>query len=209
MSKYFDVPGGPGVPGVVIIDPVTGAGVVPSGGSGGGGGGDASAANQLALNTLVGAVDEAAPGSDTANGGLNARLKRIAQRLTSLIGRLPDTLGAKAAAASLSVTPATDASFTTTLAGSNTGVQTSVAAATTDTVLLAANAARRGAYIFNDSTDELRLLLGAGTSSNTVLSERVPAGKSFAIGAGEYTGVIKGNWAGTNGAARVTEFTAA
>ncbi|TIN10377.1 hypothetical protein [Mesorhizobium sp.] len=35
--------------------------------------------------TLIGAVTEAAPASDTASSGLNGRLQRIAQRLTSLL----------------------------------------------------------------------------------------------------------------------------
>jgi hypothetical protein len=37
------------------------------------------------LKTLTGAVNESAPGTDTASSGLNGRLQRIAQRLTSLI----------------------------------------------------------------------------------------------------------------------------
>jgi hypothetical protein len=44
--------------------------------------------------TLVGSVTESAPASDTASSGLNGRLQRIAQRLTSLIGLLPTALGA-------------------------------------------------------------------------------------------------------------------
>lgn len=43
-------------------------------------------------NVLIGAVSEAAPASDTANSGLNGRLKRIAQNLTTLIGLLPTAL---------------------------------------------------------------------------------------------------------------------
>jgi hypothetical protein len=34
----------------------------------------------------IGATNETAPGSDTATAGLNGRLQRVAQRLTSLIG---------------------------------------------------------------------------------------------------------------------------
>jgi hypothetical protein len=76
-----------------------------------GGGGDASAENQVEEQVLIGAVDETAPASDTASSGLNGRLQRIAQRLTSLIALLPASLGIKTAAASLSVAPASDASF--------------------------------------------------------------------------------------------------
>jgi len=60
------------------------------------------------LEALTGAVAETAPASDTASSGLNGRLQRIAQRLTSLIALLPASLGAKAAAASLAVTQSTE-----------------------------------------------------------------------------------------------------
>lgn len=63
---------------------------------------------QTANNVLIGAVNEAAPGTDTANSGLNGRLQRIAQRLTSLITLLPTSIGQKAKAASLAVTLASD-----------------------------------------------------------------------------------------------------
>jgi hypothetical protein len=60
------------------------------------------------LNTKTGLVTETVPASDTASSGLNGRLQRIAQRLTSIIGQLPATLGQKAKAASLSVVVASD-----------------------------------------------------------------------------------------------------
>lgn len=56
----------------------------------------------------IGATNEAAPGTDTAASGLNGRLQRIAQRLTSLIALLPASLGAKAEAASFAVTASTE-----------------------------------------------------------------------------------------------------
>lgn len=74
-------------------------------------GGDASAANQLTEITALGAVTETAPATDTASSGLNGRLQRIAQRLTSLIALLPASLGIKTAAGSLSIAPASDAVF--------------------------------------------------------------------------------------------------
>lgn len=46
----------------------------------------------LEQSAIIGAVNESAPGSDTASSGLNGRLQRIAQRLTTLIGT---TLGVK------------------------------------------------------------------------------------------------------------------
>jgi hypothetical protein len=62
----------------------------------------------IAQALLLGAVNEAAPASDTASSGLNGRLQRIAQRITSMIALLPASLGGKAAASSLAVTLATD-----------------------------------------------------------------------------------------------------
>lgn len=75
---------------------------------GSGSGGDASAANQVAEQVLIGAVNETAPASDTANSGLNGRLQRIAQRITSLIALVPASLGSKAAASSFAVTDSTE-----------------------------------------------------------------------------------------------------
>lgn len=46
-----------------------------------------------ATDTLAGAVIETAPATDTASSGLNGRLQRIAQRLTSMIALLPTALG--------------------------------------------------------------------------------------------------------------------
>jgi hypothetical protein len=47
-----------------------------------------------AQSTLYGGVTETAPASDTASSGLNGRLQRIAQRLSSLIALVPTALGA-------------------------------------------------------------------------------------------------------------------
>lgn len=72
--------------------------------------GAATSANQSSELTLVGAVTETAPASDTASSGLNGRLQRIAQRLTSLLSLLPTSLGQKTMANSLAVTVASDQS---------------------------------------------------------------------------------------------------
>lgn len=54
----------------------------------------ATATLQTAGNVLTGAVNETAPASDTASSGLNGRLQRIAQRITSLIALIPAALDA-------------------------------------------------------------------------------------------------------------------
>jgi hypothetical protein len=50
--------------------------------------GAATETTLAAGNTLTGAVTETAPASDTASSGLNGRLQRIAQRLTTIIAGL-------------------------------------------------------------------------------------------------------------------------
>lgn len=46
------------------------------------------------FDTKTGSLTETAPATDTASSGLNGRLQRIAQRITSLIALLPAALGA-------------------------------------------------------------------------------------------------------------------
>lgn len=68
----------------------------------------ATSALQTAGNVLLGDVAEAAPALDTASSGLNGRLQRIAQRITSLIALLPAALGQGTMAQSLRVVLASD-----------------------------------------------------------------------------------------------------
>lgn len=70
------------------------------------------AATEATLDARTGALTETAPGTDTASSGINGRLQRIAQRITSLIALLPASLGPKAGAASLSVVEATPTTVT-------------------------------------------------------------------------------------------------
>lgn len=70
--------------------------------------GASTSAKQDTTNTEIGIVTETAPTTDTASSGLNGRLQRIAQRLTSLIALVPAALGPQTSAGSLSTTPSTD-----------------------------------------------------------------------------------------------------
>jgi hypothetical protein len=65
---------------------------------------------QTAQSTLLGAVNETAPATDTASSGLNGRQQRIAQRLSSLIALIPASLGQKTMANALAVVIASDQS---------------------------------------------------------------------------------------------------
>src|ERR1035437_6144631 len=50
--------------------------------------------HDLSSGDSIGSLTETAPTTDTASSGLNGRLQRIAQRITSLIALLPAALGA-------------------------------------------------------------------------------------------------------------------
>jgi len=87
-----------------------------------------------------------------------------------------------------------------------TGTISSVAAATSNTLLLAANANRLGATIFNDGPRRLRIALGEAASSSN-FSVVVPPRGYYEV-PGNFTGIINGIWNATGGgAARVTELT--
>jgi hypothetical protein len=83
------------------------------------------------------------------------------------------------------------------------GTQSSVASSAADVTVLAANADRIRASVYNDSEQILYLLLGAGTSSLTNYTAQVQPQGFFEFA--DYIGVVKGIWAAANGFARVTE----
>jgi hypothetical protein len=88
-----------------------------------------------------------------------------------------------------------------------TGTASAVNDTATDTTILAANTARYGATIWNDSTSILYLLLANATASATNATVKLAAGDYYEVPFG-YTGIIKGIWSSdASGAARVTELT--
>jgi len=66
------------------------------------------AATEATLDARTGVLTETAPATDTASSGLNGRLQRVAQRLSSLIALFPTGLGQKTKANSFAVTLASD-----------------------------------------------------------------------------------------------------
>lgn len=94
--------------------------------------------------------------------------------------------------------------FTTKELRSSTGAQTIVASSASDVTILASNANRLGATIFNDGTAVLYLLLANATSSATVYTAQI-GGNGYYEVPFNYTGIIKGIWASATGNARVTE----
>lgn len=110
------------------------------------------------FDTKTGALTETAPATDTASSGLNGRLQRIAQRLTSLIALLPSALvggrldiniGSRTA-----MTGSAPATFAVTAAS-----QTAVAA----------NASRKGLVLTNAS---LTQVISLGLEGATAVASR-------------------------------------
>lgn len=89
---------------------------------------------------------------------------------------------------------------------SSTGTRTSVNDSATVVTVLAANTARRGATLFNDSTEIAYVALGA-TATTTDFTVKMAAGDYYEVPFG-YTGIITAIWANNaSGAMRVTELT--
>ncbi len=87
-----------------------------------------------------------------------------------------------------------------------TSAVTSVTSVIVNTTILAANPARLGATITNDSNSRLFLKLAA-TASTTSYTVRLSSQDSYEVPSG-YTGIIDGIWApNVSGFATITEFT--
>lgn len=100
---------------------------------------------------------------------------------------------------------ATTGSVPTKEVRAGTAALTNVASSLSNQTLLAANANRLGAAIYNDSTANLFVKLGA-TASSTSFTLKMAAGGYYEVPF-QYTGQIDGLWDAANGAARVTEVT--
>jgi hypothetical protein len=191
---------------------------------GGGGGGTAStvaldAATLAALETIsVANLLNPHPVSIAAALDIADRGARLlghvtvdAAPTTAVTGPLTDAqLRASAVPVSgtfFQATQPVSGTVTSTTARAGTGTASSVASTvTTNTTILAANANRFGASIYNESTAVLFLLLGAGTESATVYTLQMAAGSYYETPFG-FTGIIKGHWASANGSARIVEYT--
>lgn len=89
---------------------------------------------------------------------------------------------------------------------STTSAATNVSGSASSVTVLALNAQRRGATIYNDSTAILYLKLGA-TASTTSFTVKMQPDSYYEVPFG-YTGVIDGIWASATGSARVVEISA-
>lgn len=104
-------------------------------------------------------------------------------------------------------TETTLAALGVTVTRPTTGGRSTVAAAAADTLLLAANAARKGMTVYNEGSTVLYLALGTAAASATSYTCQVAAGGYYEAPF-EYTGQVRGIWAGApTGNARITELT--
>lgn len=87
---------------------------------------------------------------------------------------------------------------------SATATPTSVGASITSISLLAANSSRKGTTIWNNSTANLYVELGA-IATTSAFTARLGAGGYYEIPF-TYTGAISGIWDAANGSALVREF---
>ena len=90
---------------------------------------------------------------------------------------------------------------------SPTSTKANISGAAASTTLLASNALRTGATIWNDSTAILYVDLTGGTASATSCTVKLIADAYYEVPYG-YHGLITGIWASATGSGRVTEFSA-
>lgn len=140
----------------------------------------------------VGALTETAPASDTASSGLNGRLQRVAQRLTSMIALLPASLGQKAMASSLAVTIASDDPLTVLQSASSASLS-SLASAATSAQFLAANSARKGLMLTNTDANAVLVKYGT-TASASSFTVRIIQNAYWEMPKPIYTGRIDAIW---------------
>lgn len=126
----------------------------------------------------IGSLTETAPATDTASSGLNGRLQRIAQRLTSLIGLLPSSLGAKLSAASLSITPATDSVFKFAQQANQTGSFDEDLTVTTTPETFTAPAGAFACFVSADDTNTTNLRVKMGGTSSPTSGTQFQGGRS-------------------------------
>jgi hypothetical protein len=179
----------------------------------------------LASTTITGSVAVTGPLTDTQLRASAVPVSLASTTITGSVavtGPLTDTqLRASAVPVSLASTtitgsvavtgPLTDAQLRATPVPtketrSTANARTSVAGAAADTLILASNANRLGATVYNDSAAILYLSLGTAAASTTDFTVKMVADAYYEVPFG-YTGAIRGIWASATGSARVGEIT--
>jgi uncharacterized membrane protein len=216
------------VDGSSVTQPISAASLpLPSGAS--------TSANQLTANTSLGSIDNKLTTLNAKDFASETTLALINAKISNNFGtnsnaiRTASQIGNSSGLASFGsgvtdsqtlrvvlptdqpAIPVTDNNGSITVDGSvningaSTSSVTSVNASVSNVLLLAANANRKTAIFFNDSTlDSLRLKLGS-VASNTSFTVLIDAGGYYELPNPVYTGQIDGIWSGATGAVRITE----
>lgn len=128
-------------------------GLAATGTGGGGGGGAVTVAD--GADVTQGAIADAVVAAGAA-GTVSAKLRRLTTDLAALLAKLPAALGITTSANSLSIAPASDATFL--IAGAiatRTDKSGTVTSGGTAQTIIASNAARKGFEIQNQSTGDM------------------------------------------------------
>ncbi len=153
---------------------------------------------------LTGSGDASAVVATDDVGG--AQYQRVKLDLGGDGAASPLVRGQQSAANSIPVTlPSDQGTLTVKEVRPATPSQSSVAGSASNVTLLASNANRLGATVFNDSTAVLYIKLGATASTTSFTFKAQPDGY-YEVPFG-YTGIIDGIWASATGNARLTELT--
>lgn len=100
--------------------------------------------------------------------------------------------------AGLPVIASNESTSTSTLSNANSSASSGT--------LIAANAARKGLIIYNDSVETVLIKYGS-TASTTSFTTAIQPGEEWSMPKPVYTGIIDGIWLAADGAARITELT--
>jgi hypothetical protein len=164
----------------------------------------------------IGNIDNITGTISLPTGAATSALQLLGNTSLSIIAASIPPLGQAAMAASLPVVIASDQSpipvtgaIIATPAVSTSAALTNVAGSASSVTLLAANANRKMAAIFNSSTtsSSTLYLAFAASASTSSYSVQIPAGGYYELPAPIYTGEISGIWSTTATAiAHITEF---
>ncbi len=165
-----------------------------------------NAANELGIDAggRLTTIMQAVAGTALAADQGNTELRVSTYIKTSTAGDTALTAGQATMANSLPVTMASDQTPKVT----STVTKTSVAAATSDTAILASNSSRKGAKFYNDSTAICYLSEGSGAASTSSYTVQIPANGFYEMPPEPLVTVAyRAIWSAANGNLRVTENT--
>lgn len=140
--------------------------------------GASTLAEQQTQSTRIGDVTETAPGTDTASSGLNGRLQRIAQRITSLIALFPSALGQTTMANSFAVTIASDQSALSVTQTALTATFQEDATVSTVAETFTAPAGAKSCVIQAPSSNTVNLRIKIGGTASTTSGMVLEPGRS-------------------------------